>query len=140
MYVADIIEAADIFGDVFVQIYGQGDCPMAISVLSRKDVSDRNHIRWKDRLDSVGKAQSIVQVQIVDEACTALPFGSDGEILVHDSAVMPWYWNNLEATKTTITNNWLITGDMGAIDKDGYLTLKDRSKDLIISGGSNIYR
>ncbi len=139
MYVADIIEAVDIFGDVFVQIYGQGECPMAISVLSRKDVSDRSHIRWKDRLVSVGKAQSIVQVQIVDEAGAALPFGSDGEIMVRGSAVMPGYWNNPEATKTTITNNWLITGDIGAIDKDGYLTLRDRSKDLIISGGSNIY-
>ena len=67
MYLADIEEAVDVFGDIFVQIYGQGECPMVISALSRKDVADRTHPRWKDRLASVGKAQSVVEVEIADQ-------------------------------------------------------------------------
>ena len=136
---ADIMEAVNVFGDVFVQIYGQGECPMAISALSRKDVSDRIHPRWKERLTSVGKAQSIVEVQIVDAAGKPLPVESNGETMVRGSAVMSGYWNNPETTEKTIINSWLMTGDMGAMDADGYLTLKDRSKDVIISGGNNIY-
>jgi long-chain acyl-CoA synthetase len=139
MYMADIEEAVDVFGDIFVQIYGQGECPMAISALSRKDVADRTHPRWKERLASVGKAQSVVEVEIADPNGRPLPIGEVGEIMVRGAPVMKAYWKNPEATQKSIVNGWLMTGDMGVIDHDGYITLKDRSKDLIISGGSNIY-
>ncbi len=139
MYVADIVEASETFGDIFVQIYGQGECPMAITVLPRADVSDRAHPDWQARLASVGFAQSSCEVRIGDGEGNALPFGESGEILVRGDAVMAGYWNNPEATEKTLKGGWLWTGDVGFMDAAGYVTLVDRSKDMIISGGSNIY-
>ncbi|WGW03798.1 class I adenylate-forming enzyme family protein [Tropicibacter oceani] len=139
MYNADIIEAVDWFGPVFAQIYGQGECPMGITALSRHDVTDRSHPRWRERLGSVGRAQSAVEVRIANEAGQTLPPGEVGEIMVRGDMVMPGYWQNPEATAKTLVDGWLLTGDMGAMDADGYVTMKDRSKDMIISGGTNIY-
>ena len=139
MYVADIVEAVDHFGPIFVQIYGQGECPMCITALSRDEVADRSHPDWQSRLASVGRAQSVVEIAIGDEAGTPLPPGEVGEIMVRGDAIMPGYWQNPEATAKTVVNGWLMTGDMGTLDAGGYLTLKDRSKDVIISGGTNIY-
>ena len=139
MYRADIVEAVDWFGPKFVQIYGQGECPMAITALSRDDVACRTHPRWAERLASVGRAQSLVEVAIGDAHGVPLPLGQIGEIMVRGAPVMPGYWQNPDATARTLVNGWLMTGDMGHLDADGYLTLADRSKDVIISGGSNIY-
>ncbi len=139
MYLADIQDAVAQFGPIFVQIYGQGECPMGITALSRHDVTDRSHPRWKERLASVGRAQSVVEVQIGDSDGTPLPPGEHGEIMVRGEIVMPGYWQNPKATKETLVDGWLMTGDMGFMDSDGYVTLQDRSKDMIISGGSNIY-
>ena len=139
MYLADIVEAVDWFGPKFVQIYGQGECPMGITALSRMDVADRAHPRWRERLGSVGRAQAAVEVAIGDGAGRFLPPGETGEIMVRGRTVMPGYWENPEATAKTLVDGWLMTGDVGRLDTDGYLTLTDRSKDVIISGGSNIY-
>jgi len=139
MYNADIIEAVDWFGPKFAQIYGQGECPMAITALSRADVADRSHPRWRDRLGSVGRAQSVVELRIGGEDGQPLPPGETGEIMVRGAPVMPGYWENPEASAKTLVDGWLMTGDVGRLDEDGYLTLTDRSKDVIISGGSNIY-
>lgn len=139
MYLADIVDAVDWFGPRFVQIYGQGECPMAITALTRGDVADRDHPRWRERLASVGRAQSVVEVQIGDEQGAVLPAGEVGEIMVRGTPVMPGYWNNPKATASTLVDGWLRTGDMGFLDDEGYLTMRDRSKDVIISGGTNIY-
>lgn len=139
MYVADIVDAVDAMGPRFVQIYGQGECPMSITALSREEVADRTSPRWRERLASVGRAQSMARVKTVDADGKALGPGEVGEILVHGMGVMRGYWDNPEATGATLREGWLRTGDIGAIDEDGYLTLHDRSKDVIISGGSNIY-
>ncbi len=139
MYLADIIEAVELMGPRFVQVYGQGECPMAITALSRADIADRTHPRWRERLGSVGRAQSAVELRVVDDAGRDLPSGETGEIVVRGAPVMAGYWNNPQATAATLKDGWLWTGDMGALDADGYLTLKDRSRDMIISGGSNIY-
>lgn len=139
MYTADIIEAVDVMGPRFVQIYGQGECPMAISALSRGEVADREHPNWRARLSSVGRAQSAVRLRIEGPDGVTLPPGEVGEIMVQGLPVMLGYWNTFEATARTIREDWLATGDMGALDADGYLTLHDRSKDVIISGGTNIY-
>jgi len=139
MYVADIIEAVEVLGDRFVQVYGQGECPMGITALPRHLVSDRSHPRWRERLGSVGLAQSPVLVRIADETGGFLPAGEVGEIVVSGPTVMGGYWRNEAATAKTIRDGWLWTGDMGAKDADGFITLHDRSKDMIISGGSNIY-
>ncbi len=139
MYEADILEAVEVMGPRFVQVYGQGECPMGITALSRHDVADRSHPRWRERLNSVGTAQSAVLVRILGEDGQELPPGEIGEIAVRGATVMPGYWENPQATAKTIRDGWLWTGDMGRMDEDGYVTLQDRSKDMIISGGSNIY-
>ncbi len=139
MYLADIEEAVALFGPKFVQIYGQGECPMAITALSRAEVADRAHPRWCERLKSVGRAQSAVEVQVGDAEGQALPPGEAGEIMVKGLPVMPGYWHAPEATAKTLRDGWLMTGDIGRLDADGFLTLVDRSTDVIISGGSNIY-
>ncbi|WP_109464000.1 AMP-binding protein [Albibacillus kandeliae] len=139
MYLADIEEAVAHFGPVFVQIYGQGECPMGISALSRAEVADRSHPNWRERLASVGRAQSPVEIRIGDAEGQALPAGEIGEIMVRGDVVMPGYWRNEAATAKTLVDGWLMTGDMGLMDADGYVTMRDRSKDMIISGGSNVY-
>ncbi len=135
MYEADIVEAVDWFGPKFVQIYGQGECPMCITALSRAEVANRTHPRWRERLESVGRAQSVVEVRI-DGADGP---DQDGEIMVRGAPVMGGYWENSDASARALRDGWLMTGDIGRMDADGYLTLVDRSKDLIISGGTNIY-
>ncbi|MCY6380885.1 AMP-binding protein [Hoeflea prorocentri] len=139
MYLEDIVEAVDVLGSRFCQIYGQGESPMTITALPRETIADRTHPRWRERLASVGTAQSCVDVHIVDESGHSLPAGETGEIVVKGSPVMAGYWNNQSATGETLRDGWLWTGDMGSLDEEGFLTLKDRSKDVIISGGTNIY-
>ncbi|MBV2361513.1 AMP-binding protein [Thalassococcus sp. CAU 1522] len=139
MYEADILEAVEVMGPRFVQIYGQGECPMGITALSRLDVADRKSPRWRARLNSVGRAQCTVEVAILDADGRELPRGDVGEIAVRGATVMPGYWRNPTATAETLKGGWLWTGDIGWMDEDGYVTLQDRSKDVIISGGSNIY-
>src|SRR5262249_25385322 len=131
MYVADIEEAVSVMGPRFAQIYGQGESPMTITALSRTLVADRSHPRWRERLGSVGVAQSCVEVRVADEDGSALPAGETGEILARGAPVMLGYWRNPEATEKTLRDGWLWTGDVGALDEDGFLTLKDRSKDVI---------
>jgi long-chain acyl-CoA synthetase len=139
MYVADIQRALRVMGPLFVQIYGQGETPMVATALSRAHIANATHPRHAERLGSVGVAQTSVQVRVCDAQGHDLPVGETGEILVRGDTVMAGYWRNPEATATTLREGWLWTGDMGAFDADGFLTLKDRSKDLLISGGSNIY-
>ncbi len=139
MYVADIKQGMDRLGDVFAQIYGQGESPMTITALTRAEHMNRSHPRWEERLASVGRPQSSVEVRITDAEGIDLPEGEIGEIVVRGDVVMAGYWNDPEATGKALRDGWLFTGDMGSVDADGFLTLKDRSKDMIISGGTNIY-
>jgi long-chain acyl-CoA synthetase len=139
MYAADIQRALAVMGPRFVQIYGQGETPMVATVLSRATLADQRHPQWAERVASVGHAQTPVRVQVADAEGRTLPNGEVGEVLVQGDTVMAGYWRNPDATRATVRNGWLFTGDMGSLDAHGYLTLKDRSKDLIISGGSNIY-
>lgn len=139
MYVEDIKKALDRFGPRLAQIYGQGESPMTITVLPKHEVADRVHPRWLERIGSAGKPYACLEVRIGGANDEPLPAGEIGEILCRGDVVMPGYWRNEAATAKTLANGWLHTGDVGAFDRDGYLTLKDRSKDMIISGGSNIY-
>jgi long-chain acyl-CoA synthetase len=139
MYVEDIQAALATMGPRFVQIYGQGESPMTITALSRETLGERAHPRWAERIASVGVAQTLVEVRVAGLDGRTLASGETGEVVVRGEAVMAGYWRNPEATAKTVRDGWLRTGDMGAMDADGYLTLKDRSKDVIISGGSNIY-
>jgi long-chain acyl-CoA synthetase len=139
MYAADIERAMAVMGPRFVQIYGQGESPMTITALSRAHLLDRAHPRHAARIASVGVAHSCVEVRVADHEARPVPAGTPGEVLVRGETVMAGYWRNPEATARTLRAGWLFTGDVGALDEDGFLTLLDRSKDLIISGGSNIY-
>ena len=139
MYRADIEAGLNQLGPRFVQIYGQGESPMTITALSRACHSDTGHSRYLDRLSSVGVAHSVVEVRTTDTQGNPQSPGEIGEIEVKGATVMLGYWNNPKATAETIKDGWLRTGDMGALDDDGFLTLHDRSKDVIISGGTNIY-
>ena len=139
MYVADLKQAQRVFGNKLVQIYGQGESPMTISVLSKFHHADSRHPRHEARIASVGVAHSGVLLRICDEAGNECAAGEPGEICVKADTVMLGYWNNPAATAQALRDDWLWTGDVGTLDEDGFLTLLDRSKDLIISGGSNIY-
>ena len=139
MYVADLRAALGRFGFRFAQLYGQGESPMTITGMTRAMVEDAYKAGRDDRLGSVGVPQSVVQVRVADAEDAPQPAGTPGEILVRGDSVMRGYWRNPEATATTLRGGWLHTGDVGAFDGDGFLTLMDRSKDMIISGGSNIY-
>lgn len=139
MYVEDAIRALDRFGPRFAQIYGQGEAPMTITTLTKEDIADRAHPRWAVRLGSAGRPYACVEVMVAGGDGKPLAAGEAGEICVRGDVVMPGYWQNPEASAKTIQDGWLYTGDVGTFDEEGYLTLKDRSKDVIISGGSNIY-
>ena len=139
MYAADIQRALRLMGPRFVQIYGQGESPMVGTALSRFHLSDVQHPEHAQRLASIGVAQTPVQIRVTDAHGQDLPPGEVGEVLIKGDSVMAGYWRNPEATAAAIREGWLFTGDMGSLDGHGFLTLKDRSKDLIISGGSNVY-
>ena len=139
MYVSDLKRAMETLGNVLCQLYGQGESPMTITHLSREIHALRDHPRWEERLASAGLPDACVEVRVVDEDGKPVPIGEVGEIIVKGDTVMAGYWNNPEATAKSLRAGWLWTGDVGAFDADGFLTLKDRSKDMIISGGTNIY-
>jgi long-chain acyl-CoA synthetase len=138
MYVEDALLALDRFGPRLAQIYGQGEAPMTITTLSKQDIADRAHRRWRERLASAGKPYSNVEVTVADAQDRPVKQGEAGEILCR-GVIMAGYWQNPEASAASLRGGWLHTGDVGVFDEEGYLHLKDRSKDLIISGGSNIY-
>ena len=139
MYLADIRDAIAIMGQRFVQIYGQGESPMTITSLGREWHMKTDHPRYLERLTSVGTAQSVMSVRITGKDGEVLAAGETGEVEAKGAAVMLGYWNNPKANKETLKDGWLRTGDVGRLDEDGFLTLSDRSKDVIISGGTNIY-
>ena len=112
---------------------------MTITALSKTMHADITHPRYLDRLGSAGIARSDVDVRVVDTSDCDLPPGEIGEVVVRGDVVMRGYWNDPQASAETLRGGWLHTGDLGACDEDGFVTLKDRSKDMIISGGSNIY-
>jgi acyl-CoA synthetase (AMP-forming)/AMP-acid ligase II len=135
MYVEDLVAGLKAFGPVFAQIYGLGECPMTITGLSREE----HDLNRPELLASAGKARLGVQVLIQDTDGNEVPRGSIGEIAVRSDIVMKGYWRNSEATNDTIVNGWMRTGDVGYMDEQGYLYILDRTKDMIISGGNNIY-
>ena len=139
MYASDLQRAMELLGPKLYQLYGQGESPMTITGLDKAMHADRAHPRWEERLGSTGIARTGVAVKVVGEDGRELPSGEIGEIGTRSDCVMKGYWNNPDADARTLRNGWLWTGDLGSMDAEGFLTIKDRSKDMIISGGSNVY-
>ena len=138
MYLEEIRKSLAAFGPVFAQIYGQGESPMTITGLARVDHAGDDAAV----LASVGWPRTGTEVAVLDAAGQSLPAGEPGEIVVRGPTVMAGYWRNPEATAQALpqgAGGWLYTGDIGVLDARGFLTLRDRSKDVVISGGSNIY-
>jgi len=139
MYVEECKRALARFGYKLVQIYGQGESPMTITALGKGMHADISHPRYGQRLASVGSPQTGIEIRVADAGDRALAPEEIGEVLVRGDAVMRGYWQNEKASAETLRGGWLHTGDVGSLDEDRFLTLRDRSKDVIISGGSNIY-
>jgi len=137
--VGDIASGFNLFGPRIWNGYGQGETPCTISAMSKTMIADALAAGREDQLTSVGIARTGIEIAIADDDCRHLPAGTVGEVLVRGETVMLGYLNNPEATAQTLRNGWLMTGDLGRLDAQGYLTLLDRKKDLIISGGMNIY-
>ena len=139
MLVDNLLAAMAKLGPCLVQLYGQGESPMTITYLSHEDHILTGSPEQMKRLGSAGYARTGVDVRVVDANDQPLPPGEMGEIVTRSDLVMSGYWNDPEASANTLRNGWLHTGDVGYFDDHGYLFLMDRMKDLIISGGENIY-
>jgi acyl-CoA synthetase (AMP-forming)/AMP-acid ligase II len=139
MYFSDLKRALQVFGPRLMHLYGQGESPMTITGLPKSMHIDDGRPGFEARLASTGIARTGCAVRVVGEDGRDLPVGEIGEVITRSDCVMVGYLNNPEANAKSLRDGWLWTGDMGSLDADGFLTLKDRSKDMIISGGSNIY-
>jgi|688.fasta_scaffold02264_16 fatty-acyl-CoA synthase len=128
-------QAIGVFGPVFMQLYGQTEAPLCISTLRR----DEHDLARPDRLSSCGKPSAGLCVALLDDHGDEVPTGEIGEICVRGALVMDSYHRRPEETAEAFRGGWLHTGDVGRFDPDGYLHIVDRCKDLIISGGLNIY-
>jgi acyl-CoA synthetase (AMP-forming)/AMP-acid ligase II len=138
MYIDHLRQALDAFGPVLVQVFGQGESPLTISYLDQAE-----HVRWwksdNERLGSAGIVRTGIEVLIADDKDAPVAPGETGEIMVRGDIVMPGYWRNEQATAEALRGGWLHTGDVGRLDEHGYLYVLDRSKEMVVSGGNNIY-
>jgi acyl-CoA synthetase (AMP-forming)/AMP-acid ligase II len=139
MLVEDLKAAMGRLGPCLVQLYGQAESPMTITYLPHGDHLLEGTEEQMKRLASAGIPRTDVEVRIFDDEDIELPPGEMGEIVTRSDLVMKGYWRNPEATEKTLRNGWLHTGDMGYLDEKGYLFIMDRSKDMIITGGENVY-
>jgi acyl-CoA synthetase (AMP-forming)/AMP-acid ligase II len=128
-------ECIEVFKCGFVQMYGMTETTGTIVALPPED-----HVEGSERMRSAGKALPGIELAILDPDGNPLPQGEVGEIATRSGSNMAGYWNLPEATASTLgKDGWLRTGDAGYMDEDGYLYIHDRIKDMIISGGENIY-
>ena len=139
IYEEDLKEAVRKMGQVFVQLFGQAESPMTITYLPKEEHLLQGTEEQMKRLTSAGIPRTDVEVKIFDTKDRELPSGEMGEIVVRGEVVMKGYWRNPEATAETMRGGWLHTGDLGIMDERGYVYILDRAKDMIISGGENIY-
>ena len=139
MYVNDLLAALERFGPRLYQLYGQGESPMTITGLSRREHEGDRGPAHLARLGSCGTPRTGVAVGIVDDAGRRLPPGEPGEVVTRSDCTMSGYWRDADATSAALAGGWLRTGDVGSVDDAGFLTLRDRSKDLVITGGANVY-
>lgn len=128
-------EAIETFGSGFVQLYGMTETTGAATYLPPDD----HDVNGNERMRSAGKPLPGVEVKVVDEQGRRLGSGDVGEICIASPANMTGYWNLPEATAETLVDGYVHTGDAGYLDADGYVYVHDRVKDMIVSGGENVY-
>ncbi len=128
-------EAIDRFGPIFFQFFGQSECGMTIAVL-KKEEHDTGDLA---RLATCGRPVPWLKVALLDDALNEVPDGEPGEICVRGPLVMKGYWNKPEQTAEALQGGWLHTGDIARRDAGGFLTIVDRKKDMIVSGGFNVF-
>lgn len=129
-----LLSAIDLMNCDFYQVYGLTETTGAITLLSPED-----HSIERGKLRSCGKPIPGVEIKIVDENKNEVPIGEVGEIITKSDLNMKGYWNNDKATSEAFNDSWFYSGDLGYLDDDGYLFIHDRLKDMIVSGGENIY-
>jgi fatty-acyl-CoA synthase len=139
MSITRLKEAIETFGPVMAQLFGQSEAPMMISTMSPREHLRPDGTIAEQRLGSAGHPSHLVQVAIMDGAGNLLAPGQRGEIVVRGSLVMAGYYKNPEATVQAGAYGWHHTGDIGYLDGDNYLFIVDRAKDMIITGGFNVY-
>ena len=130
-----LAEAIEKLGSIFVQFYGQAECPMAITVMNRAD----HDLSKPERLASCGRAAPWIRVALLDDDGNEVPHGEPGEICVRGPLVMNGYWNKPEQTESAFEHGWLHTGDIARQDDEGFFYIVDRKKDMIVSGGFNVF-
>ena len=133
---ARLIEGISELGPIFMQLYGQSEAPMAMTVLHKHEHDPVNH---PQRLSSCGTPVVGIQLDLLDEEGQSVPIGEVGEICVRGPLVMQEYINKPQENAHAFRHGWLYSGDLARRDADGYLYIVDRSKDMIISGGFNVY-
>lgn len=139
MSAARLEEALQKIGPVMAQLFGQTEAPMMISMMPPSEHFNADGTVAYQRLTSAGRAGPLVQVAIMDKDGQLLPTGTSGEVVVRGSLVMLGYYKDAAATQEVSRFGWHHTGDIGYVDADGYLFIVDRAKDMIISGGFNVY-
>ncbi len=128
-------EAMDIFGPVFLQLYGQSEFPQCVCTLRKID----HDLAHPKRLESCGMVNPLTELRLLDAELKEVPAGEVGEICLRGPMMMSGYWRQPELTEEVMRGGWLHTGDLARRDPDGYIYIVDRTKDMIISGGFNIY-
>jgi acyl-CoA synthetase (AMP-forming)/AMP-acid ligase II len=134
-----LVQALEAFGPIFSQLYGQAEVPMCMTTLSRQDHKAEGSLEETKRLESAGKPCTNVEIKIVDEDRKEVGPGEKGEVAARGELIMDGYWNMPDTTGEVLRDGWVYTGDMGYMDSRGFVFLVDRKKDIIISGGFNIY-
>ncbi|MEI5676289.1 MULTISPECIES: fatty-acid--CoA ligase FadD8 [unclassified Nocardioides] len=127
-------EAIERFGPIFAQYYGQSEAPMVISYLAKDD-----HLGDDRRLASCGRPSAFIRAALLDEDGNQVPVGEPGEICVAGPLLAGGYWNLPEATAETFRDGWMHTGDVAREDEDGFWYIVDRTKDMIVTGGFNVF-
>ncbi len=138
MSVDKLIEAMEVFGPVMTQAYGQVEIPLVATIFSPREHAEALEAH-RERLYSCGRSTLLTRIEIMDDAGNLLPPDQPGEIVARGSLVMLGYYKNPEATREVSVDGWHHTGDIGRKDADGYIYLVDRKRDMIISGGFNVY-
>jgi acyl-CoA synthetase (AMP-forming)/AMP-acid ligase II len=139
MSVSRLEEAISKIGPVMGQLFGQSEAPMMISTLAPADHFRDDGSLASERLSSAGRPTPLTTVAIMDDQGNLLGPGQRGEIVARGPLVMAGYYKNPQATAEAARHGWHHTGDIGYLDKDNYLFIVDRAKDMIITGGFNVY-